>query len=177
MQRDLCLCKVLCRPSKRLKSICHMPQGIWDNIHILRVPWGICVWEDVKSSQSVSGSIGSLISPHLGENLCLSAPQQETESSCLWDQGGVGPCLSAKETLKVTNCKQVTQGSSPSAQGTGGHSSSAQSIVGQSMSAKQTVGTLPPTPGPLQSTQNARVFPESSLIRGLLEFLYLHKEL
>lgn len=118
-----------------------------------------CVWEDVESPQSASGSIGSLISPHLSENLGLSVPQRETESSCLSDQGSVGSYLLAKETLKVTNSKQVTQGSSPSAQGTGGHSSSSQAIVGQSMSTKKTLGTLPLTPEPLGSTQNTQVPP------------------
>ena len=67
-----------------------------------------CVGEDAESSQSASGSIGSLIL-HPGEYLVLS-PSQETASS---DHRGVQPCLSAKGTLKGTK-------SSPSSQGHGG---------------------------------------------------------
>ena len=52
---------------------------------------------------------------------------------------------------------ETAVGFSASAQGTRGHSLSGQATLGKPMSAKQSVGTLPPTPGPLGSTQITRI--------------------
>ena len=89
---------------------------------------------------------------YAGLYLDLTTSLEVSPSSLRSEQGTVGPFSS-----KATKSKETTVGFSASAQGTRGHSLSAQATVGKPMSAKQSVGTLPPTPGPLGSTQITRI--------------------
>ena len=94
---------------------------------------------------------------YAGLHLNLTTSLEVSPSSLRSEQGTVGPFSS-----KATKSKETTVGFSASAQGTRGYSLSAQATVGKPMSAKQSVGTLPPTPGPLGSTQITRIWSEAS---------------
>ena len=94
---------------------------------------------------------------YAGLHLNLTTSLEVSPSSLRSEQGTVGPFSS-----KATKSKETTVGFSASAQGTRGHYLSAQATVGKPMSAKQSVGTLPPTPGPLGSTQITRILSEAS---------------
>uniref|UniRef100_A0A9L6KDT8 Uncharacterized protein n=4 Tax=Mus musculus TaxID=10090 RepID=A0A9L6KDT8_MOUSE len=89
-------------------------------------------------------------------HLDLTTSLQVSPSSLRSEQGTVGSCSS-----EGTKSKETTVGFSASAQGTRGHSLSGQATLGKPMSAKQSVGNLPPTPGPLGSTQIIGVVSES----------------
>uniref|UniRef100_A0A9L6KDQ4 Uncharacterized protein n=1 Tax=Mus musculus TaxID=10090 RepID=A0A9L6KDQ4_MOUSE len=110
-----------------------------------------------ETNECSPSTLGTSDTPRCARlHLDLTTSLQVSPSSLRSEQGTVGSCSS-----EGTKSKETTVGFSASAQRTRGHSLSGQATLGKTMSAKQSVGNLPPTPGPLGSTQITRVVSES----------------